>query len=81
VELKRSKIGDGDSLLLCSDGLTDMVPETLIARELAASSPAEPACRRLIDLALDAGGKDNVTVVLGRYRIPNAAAPGGPHRH
>ena len=73
VELKRSTIGDGDALLLCSDGLTDMVPETMIARELAASGSASAVCRRLVDLALDAGGKDNVTVALGRYHIPKTA--------
>jgi protein phosphatase len=79
VELKRSRIGDGDSLLLCSDGLTDMVPETLISRELSSSGSSSAVCRRLVDLALDAGGKDNVTVVLGRYRIPKT--PPGPHIH
>jgi PPM family protein phosphatase len=70
VELKRSRLEDGDQLLLCSDGLTDMVPDDSIARELAIPGPAAGVCRRLVDLALEAGGKDNVTVVLGRYRIP-----------
>ena len=82
VELKRSRIGDGDSLLLCSDGLTDMIPETMIARELAASGSSAGVCRRLVDLALDAGGKDNVTVVLARYHIPKAPpGPQGSHTH
>ncbi len=70
VELKRSRLEDGDQLLLCSDGLTDMLPDDSIARELAIPGPAAGACRRLVDLALEAGGKDNVTVVLGRYRLP-----------
>ncbi len=74
VELKRSTLSDGDQLLLCSDGLTEMVPDDAIARELAAPGPAAGVCRRLVDLALEAGGKDNVTVVLGRYRIPDTAA-------
>lgn len=80
VELKRSRIGDGDSLLLCSDGLTDMVPEAMIARELATPGSSSAVCRRLVDLALEGGGKDNVTVVLGRYRIPSAS-PGPPGSH
>jgi protein phosphatase len=70
VELRRSRLEDGDQLLLCSDGLTDMVPDDSIARELAIPGPAASVCSRLVDLALEAGGKDNVTVVLGRYRIP-----------
>jgi serine/threonine protein phosphatase PrpC len=70
VELRRSQLQDGDQLLLCSDGLTDMVPDEKIAAVLAAPGPAAAPCRALVDLALEAGGKDNVTVVLGRYRIP-----------
>jgi protein phosphatase len=73
VELKQARLSDGDQLLLCSDGLTDMVPEDVIARELAVPGRAAGVCRRLVDLALEAGGKDNVTVVLARYRFPKTA--------
>jgi len=73
VELRRARIGDGDQLLLCSDGLTDMVPDDLIARELRSPGGSAAVCQRLVDLALEAGGKDNVTVVLGRYRVPQAS--------
>jgi PPM family protein phosphatase len=70
VELKKSRLNDRDQLLLCSDGLTEMVPEDAIAEVLQASKPSADACRKLVDLALEAGGKDNVTVVLARYRLP-----------
>jgi serine/threonine protein phosphatase PrpC len=64
----------GDMLLLCSDGLWDMVHPT---ERLAAflSSEANPLfiCRRLVDAANDAGGEDNVTVVLARVET----CPGG----
>jgi protein phosphatase len=53
-----------DRLLLCCDGLTDMVPEETVARILAAKSSCEECCRRLMEAANDAGGKDNVTVVV-----------------
>ena len=76
VELRRARIGDGDQLLLCSDGLTDMVPDDLIARELRSPGGSAAVCQRLVDLALEAGGKDNVTVVLGRYRVPQASPAG-----
>ena len=55
----------GDRFLLCSDGLTDMVPEERIAEILTSTEDApEEAARQLISDALDAGGNDNVTVVV-----------------
>jgi PPM family protein phosphatase len=58
----------GDQLLLCTDGLTDMVPAVHIAQCLDESSNAQSACDGLIALALAAGGKDNVTAVLARAK-------------
>ena len=55
----------GDIWLLCSDGLTGMVEDDVICRTLR-EYPLEQAADRLIDLALKAGGKDNVTLVLYR---------------
>ena len=70
VEIDQVRLADGDQILLCSDGLTDMVPEPAIAQVLGESRSAEDACHVLVDLALEAGGKDNVTVALGHYHIP-----------
>ena len=70
-EVGHFRLADGDSLLLCTDGLTEMVSETTIASVLESKDPAEAACRRLVALALDAGGKDNVTVIVARYRFPS----------
>lgn len=68
VDLSGHRLENGDRMLLCSDGLTEMVPEPDIARVLSEpDTTSATACNRLIQLALDAGGKDNVTVVLGRY--------------
>jgi serine/threonine protein phosphatase PrpC len=55
----------GDRLLLCSDGLSDMVPEARIS-EIARESPDDPerTSRSLLSAALDAGGNDNITVVI-----------------
>lgn len=72
VELLHSHLEDGDWLLLCSDGLTGMVSDETIARVLGGTPSSVAACRELLDLALEAGGRDNVTIVLGRYRIPPA---------
>jgi serine/threonine protein phosphatase PrpC len=72
VDIQRLKLTDGDRLLLCTDGLTDMVEDEGIAGGLASAGSSQDACRRLVDLALENGGKDNVTVVLARYSIPGS---------
>jgi protein phosphatase len=56
----------GDALLLCTDGLTNEVPDERIAERLGAAPDAESACRSLVDDALEHGGRDNVTVVVVR---------------
>ncbi len=70
VDIQRIKLSNGDRLLLCTDGLTDMVDDAGIAGVLASMESSDAACRRLVDLALENGGKDNVTAVLARYSIP-----------
>ena len=69
VELRFLGLEDRDQILVCSDGLTEMVAEAAIAATLAAAPTAESACRQLVDLANRHGGKDNVTVVVSRYQI------------
>ena len=54
----------GDRYLLCSDGLTDAVSDAAIAEVLGSAAAPADAVRRLIDLANDAGGPDNVTCVI-----------------
>ena len=56
----------GDQLLLCSDGLTEAVPDPGIAEILSAQPDGHAACQALIDTANDNGGPDNITVVLLR---------------
>ena len=56
-------VQDGDVFLLCTDGLTGMVPDDEIERTLR-DCGIEAAADRLLALALDAGGRDNVTLIL-----------------
>lgn len=68
-DLQKVTLDDGDCLLFCSDGLSDMVGPESIAAVLSVDVPSKTACTQLIDLALNAGGKDNVTAIVARYQI------------
>ena len=54
----------GDRWLLCSDGLTTVVPTDRIEAEMVAAGDPKDCAQRLLDLALDGGGPDNVTVIV-----------------
>jgi protein phosphatase len=67
--LQQLLLEDGDRLLLCTDGLTDMVPDQQITSTLESAATCELACRLLLDQALEAGGKDNITIAIARYHV------------
>src|ERR1700720_748164 len=62
---------EGDTLVLCSDGLWNMVDDAAIA-EIAARAAPQEACQNLVDAALEAGGYDNVAVGIFAVRPPAA---------
>ena len=64
----------GDLFLVCSDGLTSMVPESEVKRLLLSGGRLDKVGRRLIAAANDAGGRDNITVVLFRLEAVEGAA-------
>jgi protein phosphatase len=68
VDVAARDLAPGDILLLCSDGLTTMLPDAEILQTvLAHAGDLKEACRRLIAAANAQGGRDNVSVVLVRY--------------
>ncbi len=69
AEIQHFPLADGDQVLLCTDGLTDMVKPPAIAAILRDASSSNDACRALVESALENGGRDNVTVVVTRYRL------------
>ena len=54
----------GDRWLLCSDGLTTVIAPDVLEAEMAAQPDPQACARRLLDLALEAGGPDNITVIV-----------------
>jgi PPM family protein phosphatase len=67
-EVSRVNLEDGDTLLLCTDGLTRHVRDDNILAQLARGDAPESTAQALVAAALDGGGSDNVTVIVARPR-------------
>lgn len=67
VEAHRLTLAPGDILLLCTDGLTEMLSDDLISAILAANSDPRAACRRLVEEANQRVSQDNVTVIVSHF--------------
>jgi PPM family protein phosphatase len=70
VDVDLLPLETGDRLLLCSDGLTDCVDDETIGTTLQRALSSRAACERLVQLALDSGGHDNVTVLVASFEFP-----------
>jgi protein phosphatase len=80
LEMIDGTLEPGDIFVICSDGLTNHVEDREILA-LATHNPPQRACDLLIDLTLDRGASDNVTVVLVRFEpAAPTAPPGAPRR-
>jgi protein phosphatase len=75
VDTRSFRARAGDVYLLCSDGLTTMLPEAQILELLSLSASLRDAGEALIAAANEAGGRDNITVVLLRLEDVHAPAP------
>jgi protein phosphatase len=66
VDLTHQEIRRGDTLVICSDGLSGQVKKEEIARQVSQTRDLQAACDRLVALANERGGPDNITVVVAR---------------
>jgi serine/threonine protein phosphatase PrpC len=73
VDVSEELFLDGDTVLLCSDGLTRELSDNQIAGILRESADAQSAADQLVNLANQAGGRDNVSVVVIR-QVPSASS-------
>jgi protein phosphatase len=74
IDLERFQLDDGDVMLVCTNGLTDVVSEDEIQDELmSGGSPGEMSAR-LINRAATAGAEDDATALVARYRLPRSAS-------
>jgi serine/threonine protein phosphatase PrpC len=68
VDLFQEELMDGDILLLCSDGLWEMVRDRKwMVEAITSAENLTAACTRLVEAANQAGGDDNISVILARY--------------
>ena len=67
VDLTHQEVRRGDVLVLCSDGLSGQVKKEEIAKAVTESPDLSAACEKLIALANERGGPDNITVVIARF--------------
>ena len=65
-DLLRVETGQGSRLLLCSDGLSNVLPDPVLLQTSLEEREPEELCRRLVDMTLEQGAPDNVTVVLAQ---------------
>lgn len=74
LETHQHELQPGDMYLLCSDGLSDMLDDATIQQVLLAYDSLPAAAQALIDAANEAGGKDNISVVLARFADDGAGS-------
>ena len=77
VDLTRQELSKGDTLVMCSDGLSGLVRNEDILRIVTAAPDLVGACKDLIDLANSRGGPDNITCIVARFGGPALPEPGG----
>jgi serine/threonine protein phosphatase PrpC len=75
-EITRLRGDRGSMILLCSDGLTKHVSDDEIAEHARNVRSSRQICEDLLQLALERGGTDNITVVVGRAPLPKRTATG-----
>ncbi|MCK9248497.1 MAG: Stp1/IreP family PP2C-type Ser/Thr phosphatase [Solirubrobacteraceae bacterium] len=78
VDSEVVRVEHDDVFLLCSDGLTTMIGDDVIADVLGRAATLQDAVEGLVDAANEAGGRDNITVLL--FRVESDAGPGEPTR-
>lgn len=64
LDVQSLQVQPGDRLLLCSDGLTEELPDQFIASQLKTIRACDKAATALVNAAKDRGGRDNITVVI-----------------
>jgi serine/threonine protein phosphatase PrpC len=74
VVVSFAELQPGDVILVCSDGLSEKVTAEEMRDAVAEHESAADACARLVALARERGGEDNITVVVGQFDVDGSEA-------
>jgi protein phosphatase len=69
IDVERVGMLDGDAVLLCTDGLTNALDDAAIAKVMKRHRRPDDQCKTLVDLGVAGGGTDDMTALVGHYRI------------
>jgi protein phosphatase len=75
VDVYKLSLEADDKLLLCTDGLYDMVSDETLKQILETDRGAEATCRKLVELANENGGSDNITAIVSHFFTPELDEP------
>jgi protein phosphatase len=73
IDLERFQLDDGDVILVCTNGLTDVVPDEAISDVLSSQRSPDEMSALLIDRTAAAGAEDDATVLVAKYHLPRGA--------
>jgi protein phosphatase len=71
VDMEELTVSEGDQLVLCSDGLSELISDDEILSEVQSSKRPEIVCDELVNLAIQRGGEDNITVIVAHFHREN----------
>ena len=69
IDLERFQLADGDRILVCTNGVTDMVDESVVISVLESGAAPNDQCFRIVDLAMEAGGDDDATALVAEFHV------------
>ena len=69
IDLERFRLADRDRILVCTNGVTDLLDESVVAGVLDSGASSDDQSRRLVDLAMDAGGDDDATALVAEFHV------------
>ena len=70
IDLERFQLADRDRVLVCTNGITDLLDESVVASVLQSGASVDEQSRRLVDLAMEAGGDDDATALVAEFHVP-----------
>ena len=69
IDLERFRLADGDRILVCTNGVTDALDESVVTGVLASGMALADQARQLVDLAMEAAGDDDATALVADFKI------------